>query len=194
MTDVDGRAYVDAAKEGFYFYDAGDGALHLASKHLAVGLVVPLPHEGAKKADLLMLGLTPGERLYPIRAPGEAEPEPFGMQPNTIWLSTRSVEGMMELAAMSVDVPLEHQQSGVAPVSAPAVYSGVSLPLRIHSDKQQPISVYRIQHRGYWFSIDDTDTESKQLFSTLVDTYTSRIGSRGPRDSSPQIVLPIGGG
>jgi hypothetical protein len=193
MTQVSGRAYVDAAKSGFYFYDAEDGTLHLASKHLGHGLVVPLPHEGETAEDLRVLGLTPGERLYPIRAPAEAEPEPFGMQPNTIWLAPRSVEGMLEIAAMSVDIPPDHKQSGVAPAEGPAANSGVSLPMRIRFSNQQPASVYRIQHRGYWFSIDDTDTTSKRLFTSLVQAYTSRIGSRAPTDVTPQIVLPVGG-
>jgi hypothetical protein len=66
--------------------------------------------------------------------------------------------------------------------------------MHIFHSTQQPTSVYRIQHRGYWFYIDDTDTASKQLFSTIVQAYTSRIGSRTPTDKAPQIVLPIGGG
>jgi len=194
MSKIDGRAYVDAADAGFYFYDAGDGKLLLASKHLGIGMVVPFPHKDETEADLRILGLTPGKRLYPIRAPAEAEPEPFGIQPNTIWLAPRSTEGMIELAAMSVEVPPEHKRIGVAPAAGPAVNSGVVLPMRIFHSTQQPTSVYRIQHRGYWFYIDDTDTASKQLFSTIVQAYTSRIGSRTPTDKAPQIVLPIGGG
>jgi hypothetical protein len=193
MSQIDGRAYLDAAEKGFYFYEAGDGKLYRASKHLGIGIVVPLPHKDETEADLRMLGLTLGKRLYPIRAPGEAEPEPFGIQPDTIWLAPRSVESMIELAAMSVAIPMEHERIGVAPKGGPAVNSGFVLPMRVLYSTQQPTSVYRIQHRGYWFYIDDTDAAFKQLFSTIVQAYTSRIGSRTPTDKAPQIMLPIGG-
>jgi hypothetical protein len=194
MSQVGGLAYTLAAQAGFYFYDAGEGKVHIASKHLGIGLVVHGPHEGDTAADLHTLGLTPGESFYPIRAPGEAEPKQYGLQPNTIWFAPRSVEGMIELAAMGVEIPSAHARSGIAPPQGPAANSGVEIPIRIRYSGQQPDSIYRIQHRGYWFYIDDTDTISKKLFSLLVDTYTSRIGSKVSSDEAPQIVLPIGGG
>jgi hypothetical protein len=51
-----------------------------------------------------------------------------------------------------------------------------------------------IEHRGYWYYIDDTDPVSKHLFSTIVDAYTSRIGLKTTEDKVPQLVLPISGG
>jgi hypothetical protein len=193
VSQVDGRAYADAARAGFYFYDAGDGKLALASKHLGIGLVVPRPHEGQTAADLRTLGLSPGKHMYPIRGPAEAEPEPFGIQADTLWLIPRSVEGMMELAAMTVEVPPEHVEAGTAPVDAPAGNSGVHLSMQVRVSEKRPSSVYRIQHRGFWFYIDDTDTPSKILFSALVQAYSSQLGSRASGDDAPQIVLPIGG-
>jgi len=100
---------------------------------------------------------------------------------------------MMELASMRVEVPAEHTSPGVAPATGPAASSVVTLPMRIRHAEQQPASLYYVQHRGYWFYIDDADTKSKQLFSTLVQAFTSRLGSKTPADGTPQIVLPIGG-
>jgi hypothetical protein len=48
--------------------------------------------------------------------------------------------------------------------------------------------------RGYWFYVDDSDTESKVFLRFLVGLYKSRIGSRQAQDAAPQLVLPIGGG
>ena len=191
MDKVTSRAYVEAAKAGFYFYDAGDGKVNLASKHMGIGLVVPLPHENDTAKSLKVLGLVPGEKRYPLRAPHEAEPEPFGLQPNTIWLAPRSVESMFEIAGLKVQIPKEHLQQGIISKEGYGVNTSVELPLVIRSSPDQPASMYRIQHRGFWFYIDDTDIKSKQIFTTIVDSYSSRIGSKVSGDDAPTIVLPI---
>jgi hypothetical protein len=66
--------------------------------------------------------------------------------------------------------------------------------VRIRSSEETPPSPYRIQHRGYWFYIDDSDPDSKMFFETLVAAYSSRVGSKEAGDEKPQIVLPLGGG
>jgi hypothetical protein len=53
---------------------------------------------------------------------------------------------------------------------------------------------YRIQHRGYWFYVDDSELEAKMFFEALVAAYSSRVGSKEAGDEKPQIVLPLGGG
>ena len=194
MEQVNARAYVEAAKAGFYFYDAGDGKLHLASKHMGIGMVIPDPTDPETVEYLNTLGLEPGDKLYPIRAPNEAEPEPFGIQPNTIWLAPRSVESMFELAGQLVEIPDDHLRRGIVSSDSQGINTGVELPFHIHSSKEQPSSPYRVQHRDYWFYIDDTDMVSKQIFTTIVDSYSSRIGSKRPDSDAPQIVLPISGG
>ena len=66
--------------------------------------------------------------------------------------------------------------------------------VRIRSSEQAPPSPYRIQHRGYWFYVDDSELESKMFFEALVAAYSSRVGSKEAHDEKPQIVLPLGGG
>ena len=189
---VDGEAYANAANFGVAFYDAGDGMLRLGRTALTLGLAVPFPHEGNKSKDLQLLGLMPGEKVYPIRTPAQARPKQLGeLQTNTLWLSTRSAERMLEIAARSVDVPPEHISSRIVSAEA-AVNSEIVLPLRILHSVGQPAALYRIQHRGYWFYIDDTDTVSKEIFLLLVDTYLTRIGSAKPDAQAPRLVLPVG--
>ena len=167
--------------------------LRLGKTFLTPRLVVPLPHERQIAANLQVLGLTPGKELYPIRPPYQARPRQVGaLQIDTLWLSTRSTAGIIELAATGVQVPEPHLQSGVAPREA-ALTTGVSIPLRIRHSTREPNSPYRIQHRGYWFYIDDVDLESRALFTVLVTLYVSRLGAV-PHSSQPSLVLPIGGG
>ncbi len=190
---VDGGAFVDALAWGAAFYDAGEGMLKLGVGRLRIHLVVPLPHEGEIANDLRLLGLTPGKSDYGVRQPGSARPYPMEKQPDYLWLTPRSPARLLELSSLTVEVPPEHQQGGIAPTTDGLVNSGVALPMRIRHSAQQPDSLYRIQHRGYWFYVDDTDMESKQIFLVLVSFYISKLGSKDVQKGGPQIVLPIGG-
>lgn len=84
--------------------------------------------EGEGSANLVTLELEPGRNVYPIRAPNEAEPEPFGVQPNTIWLAPRSVKNMIELAGGQVEIPKEHAQKGLAVEKSHGINTSVDLP------------------------------------------------------------------
>lgn len=194
ISKLDGLSYALAAQADFYFYDAGDGKVNLASKHLGIALLVPNPNDPQTVADLTTLGLVPGEPVYPMRTPGESEPETFFDEAKTIWIATRSPESMMELASMTVEVPAEHAASGIAPPKGPAINSSVELPMKIKSSLVEPDSLYRVQHRGYWYYIDDRDPLSKRVFSSIVSTYNSRIGLKTTEDEIPQMVLPVTGG
>jgi hypothetical protein len=189
-----GRDLAEASGAGQHFYDNGDGTVGLGEMHLAVGLVVPTPHRGQTAVDLKRLGLTPGKSLYPVRPPSLATPDPVGIQPDTLWLTPRSAERILELATLNVEVPEEHRRDGIAPPAELLLNSGLELPLRIRHATRRPDSPYRVKHRGYWFYIDDADVESKRIFHGLVITYQSRIGWSTPDSAAPQIVLPIGGG
>ncbi len=63
----------------------------------------------------------------------------------------------------------------------------------IDASETEPPFPFRVQHRGYWFYIDDTDIQSKVFLRYLVGMYKSRIGTRQAEGAAPQLVLPIGG-
>ena len=187
------RDLAEGSKAGITYYENEDGTVSAGVMALGVGIAVPLPHEGRTLADLTVLGLTPGKQLYPVRPPQLATPKPLGIQPDTLWVTPRSVSGMLELTVLHVDVPEEHQLTGLAPPQDTLRHTGVTLPLTIRHSRDEPAFPYRIQHRGYWFYIDDTDTASKLIFMTAVHAYSSRLGSVAPDAVAPQIVLPVGG-
>ncbi len=191
---ITGADLADASNANVHFYEKPDGTVAVGVMRLNVGLVVPLPHKGQTESDLKLLGLTPGKSIYAVRPPGLARPEPLGIQPDTLWVTPRSVANILELAVRSVEVPQEHLRSGVAPPIEALVSTGVTMPMRILYSLAQPATPYRVRHRGYWFYIDDTDTLTKRLFLTTVSAYSSRIGSIASDAAAPQIVLPIGGG
>jgi hypothetical protein len=190
---VSGGDLADALEWGAAFYETGDGDLKLGVGRLRIHLVVPLPHEGEVVDDLRLLGLTPGKADYGIRQPGSVRPIPMEKQKDYLWLTPRSAGRMLELSSLTVDVPAKHRESGVAPAEDGLVNSGLKLPMRIRHSAERPDSLYRIQHRGYWFYVDDTDMESKQVFLVMVSFYLSKLGSSEAPRGGPQVVLPLGG-
>jgi hypothetical protein len=98
---------------------------------------------------------------------------------------------MIYLAARHVDIPAAHDKI-VPPLDQLRVSSGFALPVRIRSSAQMPANPYRVQHRGHWFYIDDSDFASKGFLEVVVTAYSSRVGSKQAGDETPQLVLPIG--
>ncbi len=188
---VTARDLTEAAKTGRHFYDKGDGTVGLGELRTGIGLAVPLPHEGQTATDLQILRLTPGQSLYPVRTPNLARPAPLELQPDTLWLTTRSMDQVLGLMQLAVDVPREHEEAAIAPPADALLNTGVRLPMRIRHSEEEPAAPYRIRHRGYWFYIDETDLESKRLFQVAVEGYQSRLGSVAA-DAAPLISLPLG--
>jgi hypothetical protein len=100
---------------------------------------------------------------------------------------------VISLAARVVEVPEAHDAIVPALEVWPGEASAAS-GVRIRSSKKRPDFPYRVEHRGYWFYVDDTDLESRVFLEAMVATYTSRVGSQQAGEGQPQVVLPVGGG
>ncbi len=99
----------------------------------------------------------------------------------------------ISLAARFVEVPSDHGQ--VVPTIEPwREASSETPPVRIRSSKDKPPFPYRVQHRGYWFYVDDADVDSKIFLEFMVAAYSSRVGSKEAGADAPQVVVPVGGG
>jgi len=132
------RDLAEGSKAGKRYLDMGDGTVSLVSMGLATGLVVPLPHDGQIAEDLETLGLTPGKPLYPVKPPNLADPVSLGLQTDTLWFTPRSVHDMLALAALTVEIPPEHQKQAVVPSLEEMFATGVRLPMRIRYSSQEP--------------------------------------------------------
>jgi hypothetical protein len=118
---------------------------------------------------------------------------PGGFDPDGIWITPRSMNDVMSLGAHFVEVPAEH--AGIVPLlSSPPGDLSATCSIRIRSSKTEPPFPYRVQHRGYWFYVDDTEIESKVFLEMMVAAFSSRVGSKQAGDDAPQVVLPVGGG
>lgn len=189
-TLVTAKDKVKAFQDGLYFIEEGDGEnVRLARFRLVPMMVLSAPDQPGVIDALKALGVEPGKAKYPFRPPTHASPG--HLDPYTIWVTPRSVRDMIYLAARHVDIPAAHDKI-VPPLDQLRVSSGFALPVRIRSSAQMPANPYRVQHRGHWFYIDDSDFASKGFLEVVVTAYSSRVGSKQAGDETPQLVLPIG--
>jgi hypothetical protein len=153
------------------------------------------PGHVAEVQELLrLLELTPDpERKSVIRIPvalGVREGDFNGLA-----MQTRSMEGILRTAAASIDVPDEHVEAGVVMRSADALRAaGAMHPiLKIHSSRFAPDQAsVAVQHRGWWFYVDDTDLASKWLFLEIQTLFLARLSeaTRGTQ-ATPLLTIPV---
>lgn len=63
--------------------------------------------------------------------------------------------------------------------------------INIRSSREEPSVPYNVQHRGYWFYIDDTEIASRIFLEGMVAAYSSRVGSKQlNEEGQPQVVIP----
>ena len=66
---------------------------------------------------------------------------------------------------------------------------GVVRLMRIHSGKSSPLDAFvSVKYRNTWFWIDDTDLESKHVFSLIMILFT--MVDTGPTENEPVVTIP----
>jgi hypothetical protein len=110
-------------------------------------------------------------------------------------VQTRSVAEILHSVAASIEVPGEHVQGGLVQVrSVPPEASGTLGPiLRIHSSSSAPRQAnVAVQHRGWWYYVDDTDLASKRAFLQIQMLFMTRLSeaTRGAQ-ATPLLTIPV---
>jgi hypothetical protein len=114
---------------------------------------------------------------------------------NGLAVQTRSVAEIMVNVAASIEVPGEHVNEGLVEVrSVPPEDSGTLGPiLRIHSSRSTPRQAnVAMQHRGWWYYVDDTDLVSKRAFLLIQMLFQTRLSeaTRGTQ-GTPLLTIPV---
>jgi hypothetical protein len=110
-------------------------------------------------------------------------------------VQTRSVAEILHSVAASIEVPGEHVKEGLVQVrSVPPEASGSLGPiLRIHSSSSAPRQAnVAVQHRGWWYYVDDTDLASKRAFLQIQMLFMTRLSeaTRGAQ-AAPLLTIPV---
>lgn len=101
---------------------------------------------------------------------------------------TRSVGEILRGAAQRVSVPAEHLAAGVVAPSPDDGGGG----LRIRSSRDAPSTAsLAVRHRGWWYYVDDTDLESKQVFQQIQMLFQSAIAETSDGSRAPMLTIPV---
>jgi len=103
---------------------------------------------------------------------------------------TRSVGEILRDAAQGVEVPQEHVKAGVV---AASLDNGGAVGLRIRSSRDAPSTAsLAVQHRGWWYYVDDADLESKQVFQQIQMLFLSAIAEASDSgQAAPMLTIPV---
>ncbi len=99
----------------------------------------------------------------------------------------------MLFLSKGVDVPdSDLSAGGVFPVSTDRENPGVPLvPMHVRNSETAPEGAFAaIQYRGRWLYVDESDLESKRMFTPLMFLFELQAPSGG--GAAPLITLPTG--
>ncbi len=123
---------------------------------------------------------------------------PFHRAADEIGMRGRSLLGLLYFLSQSVEAPDEHVGAGLVTVTRHADgrpfdrRTLLGSTMRVRSTASRPASAYvAVFHRGYWFSIDDTDHGSKASLNLLHFLFS--LQSASGKGRSPVLTLPVGG-
>lgn len=106
-------------------------------------------------------------------------------------LETPSVLEVIRAASTGVEVPEEHVTAGIARPPAPQGAEDASI-VTIRSSRGRPENAaVAVEHRGWWFSIDATDTQSKQSFMIIRTLIGMRLDQTVPSQQAPVLTVPV---
>jgi len=110
-------------------------------------------------------------------------------------IQTRSIAAIMRSAAAAIDVPREHVEEGIVNATAEpsALLTQLGASLRILSSRSAPQRTnVAVQHRGWWYYVDDTDLTSKRTFLQIQILFLSRLAeaTRGTQ-TTPLLTIPV---
>ena len=106
-------------------------------------------------------------------------------------VQTRSVAEIMHNVAAAIEVPGEHVKEGL--VQARPEPTGDQRPmLRILSSRNAPKQAnVAVQHRGWWYYVDDTDLASKRAFLQIQTLFLTRLTEATRGQGAPLLTIPV---
>ena len=158
-------------------------------------LDVPTEKEAGSNQELVRirerLNLKPGKHHLKLTAALSPTQE------NEIALNPRSLMGVFFYLSQAVEPPVEHEERGLVTVTHDAEgnrfdWSRVTgSVMKVKSQKSKPDNAFvSVQHRGYWFYIEDKDLNSKTTF--LLLNFLLSLKSGGDAGKAPVLTLPAG--
>ena len=117
----------------------------------------------------------------------------YGLLPregNEVFMISRSMLDLMQQLGFGIDIPPEHLAEGrVLPAAWKSGDRHAKVLLHVHSGLKEPTDAcVSVQYKNYWFWIEDTDLQSKQLFTFLMILFS--LAETGQSISGPVVTVP----
>jgi hypothetical protein len=114
-----------------------------------------------------------------------------GRELGGIGISTRSTSDLIEILRAAIEIPQEHDRTGLAVNYPPMGLAGKDILIRSSKDKPKTASL-AVKYRGYWFYIEETDQPTKLFFRSVRLFWSVSIASSAdPRTSAPVLTIPV---
>lgn len=117
-------------------------------------------------------------------------------------LEPRSLLQVLFFVANGVELPPAHVQAGIAPLTVEAdgrlfdwqqVLGGLFKVCWADGKKPPPAAHVAVRYKGYWFYIDERDSDTKATFALLVELARLQLSTDKGGGAAPVLTLPIGG-
>jgi hypothetical protein len=181
-------------------YPDGTWQTHKYEKHMALRFspgsdqsqdALRLKKLLALKPDRYNFSMVEAEMVNAEKPRGVLGHSPGALDPSVIWveigLRGRSMLEVMQVASKQVQVPGSDISMGTAAGSSARSDSDW---LVIHSSESEPDSHLRINHRGHWFYIEESDLRSRQSFA-MINALFAVVGGTVP-GAAPVMTIPVG--
>jgi hypothetical protein len=117
----------------------------------------------------------------------------YGLVPKNqreVAMLTRSMMEIMLQLGFGIELPAAHAATGrVLPGQWQAGDANAKPLVRIHSGTEAPADVYAaVPYKDHWYWIDDTDIESKRIFTFLMILFS--LAETGQTTNAPVVTVP----
>ncbi|VTS02060.1 hypothetical protein [Tuwongella immobilis] len=193
-------AAVEAAKNGLELQPREDGK-HWSLIRREKRTVLRIHSHGMRSPNVAefvnLLNLLPGLPEYDAKIEsGIPDPQKNATPPNnSLRITTRSTAEALFYLASGVEVPSEHVESGLVQVESSGCEPATHGIFRVRARKghrwHRPKDAYlAIWYRDHWFTIDDTDIESKATL--LLMLQLRRLDFKRQSAEGIALTLPVG--
>lgn len=107
-----------------------------------------------------------------------------------IAISTRSIYDLIEILSASINIPQDHASRGLALNFPKLGLAGKDIHIYTSKDKPKNAEV-AVKHRGYWFYLDETDTNTKLFYRLVRTLWSITIVSGTDKQGAPVLTIPV---
>ena len=160
-------------------------------RSFSIAIDRPSPDYEEEIAELLeLLGLPPANSdSEPVVIPVALAQ--YGRPSDGIGLSTRSVWELVEVLSAAVEVPEEDLANDIAVAYPPLGPIGRGVHVRF-AETRPDTAYVAVEHRGYWFYIDEGDQATKKYFSIVAALLGVAIAENASSTrAAPVLTVPV---